>query len=110
MILMDPFLLMTLHFSQIGFTDDLTSVSYTHLDVYKRQDRYLHRQNWLSVRVFFSFMSSHELLTLLHKSVDRFFQFLDSIPVSMLHCIHDAVFYMILQDDLACIIDRRFYG
>ena len=47
--LMLPFLLMILHFSQIGLTDDLTftsnppfihcfaSVSYTHLDVYKRQ-------------------------------------------------------------------------
>ena len=27
MILIDPFLLMILHFSQIGFTDDLTFIS-----------------------------------------------------------------------------------
>ena len=28
----------------------------------------------------------------------------------MLHCIHDAVFYMILQNDLTCIIDSRFHS
>ena len=94
--------------SQLDLLQDVLLHSFAIID--SSHSLYLHRQNWLSVRVFFSFTISHELLTLLHKSVDRFFQFLDSIPVSMLHGTHDAVFYMILQYDLACIIDRRFYG
>ena len=94
--------------SQLDLLQDVLLHSFAIID--SSHSLYLPRQNWLSVRVFFSFMISHELLALLHKSVDRFFQFLDRIPVSMLHCIHDAVFYMILQYDLACIIDRRFYG
>ena len=42
---------------------------------------------------------------LFHKPVDRTFQLLDGILVSVLYRIHDTVLNMILKDDLTCIVD-----
>ena len=42
---------------------------------------------------------------LLHKHIDRLIHARDGLLVILLHCFHDAVLHMLLQEELAGIID-----
>ena len=48
-----------------------------------------------------------EVHILLHEHIDRLIHACDGFLVILLHRFHDAVLHMLLQEELACIIDLR---
>ena len=48
-----------------------------------------------------------EVHILLHEHIDRLIHARDGLLVILLHRFHDAVLHMLLQEELACIIDLR---
>lgn len=48
-----------------------------------------------------------EVHILLHEHIDRLIHACDGLLIILLHRFHDAVLHMLLQEELACIIDFR---
>ena len=47
---------------------------------------------------------------LFDKLLNRAVQFVDGVPVLAFHCVHDAVLQVVLEDDLAGVVNRAADG